>query len=106
MDFGISEEQEQLKNSAREFLAGECPTTVVRKIMATEDGAAPELDQIDADLHSVGFAREMHDARLIADHLGNRHGIGAQARQPGERLMTMAGPPRFLPPCPKALFVR
>src|ERR1700683_2779129 len=43
MDFGISEEQEQLKTSAREFLAGECPTSVVRKIMATEDGAASEL---------------------------------------------------------------
>ena len=43
MDFGISEEQEQLKNSAREFLAGECPTTFVRKVMASEDGAAPEL---------------------------------------------------------------
>ena len=43
MDFGISEEQEQLKNSAHEFLAGECPTAVVRKIMASEDGAAPEL---------------------------------------------------------------
>jgi alkylation response protein AidB-like acyl-CoA dehydrogenase len=43
MDFGISEEQEQLKTSAREFLAGECPTSVVRKIMATADGAATEL---------------------------------------------------------------
>jgi alkylation response protein AidB-like acyl-CoA dehydrogenase len=43
MDFGISEEQEQLKNSAREFLAGECPTTFVRKVMASEDGAAAEL---------------------------------------------------------------
>ena len=43
MDFGISEEQEQLKTSAREFLAGECPTTFVRKVMASEDGAAPEL---------------------------------------------------------------
>jgi alkylation response protein AidB-like acyl-CoA dehydrogenase len=43
MDFGISEEQEQLKTSAREFLTGECPTSVVRKIMATEDGAASEL---------------------------------------------------------------
>jgi alkylation response protein AidB-like acyl-CoA dehydrogenase len=43
MDFGISEEQEQLKTSAREFLAGECPTTFVRKAMASEDGAAPEL---------------------------------------------------------------
>ena len=43
MDFGISEEQEQLKTSAREFLAGECPTTFVRKVMASEDGAGAEL---------------------------------------------------------------
>jgi alkylation response protein AidB-like acyl-CoA dehydrogenase len=43
MDFGISEEQQQLKNSAREFLTGECPTTFVRKVMASEDGAAAEL---------------------------------------------------------------
>jgi alkylation response protein AidB-like acyl-CoA dehydrogenase len=43
MDFGISEEQEQLKTSAREFLTGECPTTFVRKVMASEDGAAAEL---------------------------------------------------------------
>jgi alkylation response protein AidB-like acyl-CoA dehydrogenase len=43
MDFGISEEQEQLKVSAREFLAGECPTTFVRKVMASEVGAAAEL---------------------------------------------------------------
>jgi alkylation response protein AidB-like acyl-CoA dehydrogenase len=43
MDFGISEEQEQLKTSAREFLNGECPTAFVRKVMASEDGAAAEL---------------------------------------------------------------
>ncbi len=43
MDFGISDEQQQLKNSAREFLAHECPTTFVRKVMASEDGAASEL---------------------------------------------------------------
>ena len=43
MDFGISEEQEHLKTSAREFLTGECATTFVRKVMASEDGAAPDL---------------------------------------------------------------
>jgi alkylation response protein AidB-like acyl-CoA dehydrogenase len=43
VDFGISEEQEQLKTSAREFLTGECPTTFVRKARASEDGAAAEL---------------------------------------------------------------
>lgn len=43
MDFGLSEEQEQLKSSARQFLSAECPTTAVRKVMASEDGMAPEL---------------------------------------------------------------
>lgn len=43
MDFGLSEEQEQLKTSAREFLAGECATAYLRKVMASEDGMAPEL---------------------------------------------------------------
>jgi alkylation response protein AidB-like acyl-CoA dehydrogenase len=43
MDFGLSEEQEQLKTSAREFLAGECATAFVRKVMASQDGAASEL---------------------------------------------------------------
>ena len=47
MDFGLSEEQQQLKESARAFLTGECPTTFVRKVMATDDGYPRELyDQI------------------------------------------------------------
>jgi alkylation response protein AidB-like acyl-CoA dehydrogenase len=47
MDFGLSEEQQQLKESARAFLNGECPTTFVRKTMATDDGYPHELyDQI------------------------------------------------------------
>ncbi|HEY6419439.1 MAG TPA: acyl-CoA dehydrogenase family protein [Candidatus Binataceae bacterium] len=43
MDFGLSEEQQQLKTSAREFLAGECPTTEVRKAMASDDGTLAAL---------------------------------------------------------------
>ena len=43
MDFGLSEEQQQLKESARAFLSGECPTTFVRKTMATDDGYPREL---------------------------------------------------------------
>src|SRR5258708_31953272 len=47
MDFGLSEEQQQLKESAREFLSGECPTTFVRKTMDTDDGYPRELyDQV------------------------------------------------------------
>src|SRR5260370_36419345 len=43
MDFGLSEEQQQLKESARAFLSGECPTPAVRKIMASGDGYPREL---------------------------------------------------------------
>jgi alkylation response protein AidB-like acyl-CoA dehydrogenase len=38
MDFGLSEEQQQLKDSARALLTDECPTTEVRKAMASDDG--------------------------------------------------------------------
>jgi alkylation response protein AidB-like acyl-CoA dehydrogenase len=43
MDFGLSEEQQQLKTSARELLAAECPAAAVRKAMASDDGTLPEL---------------------------------------------------------------
>jgi len=43
MDFGLSEEQRQLKDSARAFLGGECPTPVLRKIMASDEGYPREL---------------------------------------------------------------
>jgi alkylation response protein AidB-like acyl-CoA dehydrogenase len=43
MDFGLSEEQQQLKDSARTFLSGESPTAFVRKTMATDDGYPREL---------------------------------------------------------------
>jgi alkylation response protein AidB-like acyl-CoA dehydrogenase len=43
MDFGLSEEQQALKDSARELLVGECSTTAVRKAMASDDGTIPEL---------------------------------------------------------------
>ena len=36
MDIGFSEEQELLRETARKFLEGECPTKFVREMMATE----------------------------------------------------------------------
>jgi alkylation response protein AidB-like acyl-CoA dehydrogenase len=38
MDFGLSEEQELLQRSAREFLTKECPPTFVRAVAVGEDG--------------------------------------------------------------------
>ena len=43
MDFGFSEEQDLLRQSARDFLAKECPMTVVRRLMEDEKGHSPEL---------------------------------------------------------------
>ncbi len=43
MDFGLSDEQRQLRDSARAFLTNECPPDYVRKTMAGEAGAAREL---------------------------------------------------------------
>jgi len=45
MDFGLSEEQEQLKESTRSFLAKECPAARVRQIMAEASGMPRELHE-------------------------------------------------------------
>lgn len=55
MDFGLSDEQQQLKASAREFLTNECPTTVVRKLMAEQDGMPRELYREIAKLGWTGL---------------------------------------------------
>jgi alkylation response protein AidB-like acyl-CoA dehydrogenase len=43
MDFGFSDEQDMLRESARRFFAAECPTTLVRRVMADGTGDAPAL---------------------------------------------------------------
>src|ERR1700680_1374028 len=43
MDFAFSEEQEMLRASARDFLANECPSKVVRKLMDGTDAYDPAL---------------------------------------------------------------
>ncbi len=43
MDFGFSEEQDLLRQSARDFLAKECPMTVVRRMMDDETGHSADL---------------------------------------------------------------
>jgi hypothetical protein len=42
LDFGFSEEQEMLRDAAKRFLADNCPTTYVRKMMA--DATAHDKD--------------------------------------------------------------
>ena len=43
MDIGFSEEQELLRDTARKFLDSECPTTFVRRMMATKEAVTPEF---------------------------------------------------------------
>lgn len=43
MDFSLSEEQQLLKNSVRDFLNTECPKDTVRELEASESGHSPEL---------------------------------------------------------------
>ena len=43
MQFGLSESQEFLKDSARKFFAGECPITETRRLMETPTAYDAEL---------------------------------------------------------------
>lgn len=43
MDFGFTEEQEMLRNTARDFLEKECPKTMVREMAEDEKGYSPQL---------------------------------------------------------------
>ena len=55
MDLGLSESQQMLKNSAREFLAQECPTSFVRAMEEDSKGYTPELWKKIADLGWLGL---------------------------------------------------
>ncbi len=50
IDFGLSEEQEALQRSAREFLARECPPALVRDTARSADGVPHDLYRKMADL--------------------------------------------------------
>lgn len=55
MDFGFSEEQEMLRQSARALLEKECPSAVVRKLMDDERGLDPALWKKMAELGWLGL---------------------------------------------------
>ena len=56
MDFSLSEEQELLRKSARDFLAAECPKSLVKEMEASEEGYSPGLWKKMADLGWMGLA--------------------------------------------------
>ena len=55
MDFGLSEEQELLQQSARDFLARECPTALVREVALNGDGFSRSLHDKMAALGWTGL---------------------------------------------------
>ncbi len=56
MDFALSEEQEMLRKSARDFLSSECPKSLVREIEAGDLGYSPGLWKRMAELGWMGLA--------------------------------------------------
>jgi len=79
MDFGLSEEQELLQRSAREFLAEECPTAFVREMMRSDDGFSRAFhDKIAAlgwtglviDEKYGGLGMSLLDMALLAEEMG------------------------------------
>ena len=56
MDFNLSEEQQMLRKSARDFLADKCPKSYVRQMAADEQGYSPALWQELARLGWLGLA--------------------------------------------------
>jgi alkylation response protein AidB-like acyl-CoA dehydrogenase len=55
MDFALSEEQEMLRNSSRDFLLKECPKTLVREMEMDEKGFSPKLWKGMAELGWMGL---------------------------------------------------
>jgi alkylation response protein AidB-like acyl-CoA dehydrogenase len=55
MDLDLTQEQEMLRSTARDFLAKECPKTLVRELEEDEKGYSPELWRKMADLGWMGL---------------------------------------------------
>ena len=56
MDFGFSAEQDMLRQTARAFLADNCPPALVRQMMEDDRGYQPELWKDMAELGWLGLA--------------------------------------------------
>jgi alkylation response protein AidB-like acyl-CoA dehydrogenase len=54
MDFGLSDDQELMRQSARDFLARECPPSMVRQIAESPTGASESLDRKIAEMGWTG----------------------------------------------------
>lgn len=56
MDYGLNEQQEMLKKTARDFLTTECPKSLVKRMVNDDRGYPPELWRKIAELGWVGLA--------------------------------------------------
>ena len=64
IDFGLSEEQEALQRSAREFLTRECPPALVRDTAKSDDGVPRDLYRKMAELGWMGLIVPEKDGGL------------------------------------------
>ncbi|TLN10250.1 acyl-CoA dehydrogenase family protein, partial [bacterium] len=55
MDLRLTEEQEMLKTSVKDFIAAECPKAMVREMQEDKVGHSPELWKKMADLGWMGL---------------------------------------------------
>jgi alkylation response protein AidB-like acyl-CoA dehydrogenase len=91
MEFSLNEEQEMLKAMARDFLANECPKTLVREMMEDEVGHSPELWKKMADVGWLGLilpdeyggtGMNFRDLAILCEEMG-------RAMLPGPFLSTL-----------------
>jgi alkylation response protein AidB-like acyl-CoA dehydrogenase len=91
MEFSLNEEQEMLKTMARDFLANECPKTLVREMMEDEVGHSPELWKKMAEVGWLGLifpeeyggsAMNFRDLTILCEEMG-------RAMLPGPFLSTL-----------------
>ncbi len=80
MDFSLSEEQDQLQEAVRGFVAGECPAPRVREIFDSETGEDPALWKGLTEMGLAGLlipeehggaGLELLDAALVEEVLGH-----------------------------------
>ena len=84
MNFGFSEDQELLRDTARKFLDSECPTTFVRKMMADETAHSTELWKKIAQLGWLGIIVPVLGVRQHRQVRRGRQWFGCQLRRQRE----------------------
>ena len=108
MDFGLSEEQDLLQSSAKEFLMQECPPPFVRALLDDQDGFSPELHRKMAELgygqalaigamrpaymDDVAYFMNLYDFRPDHDDIQNMacHGCVGSTRAAANALRLLA----------------